>query len=411
MHQRHRLRVFALTAALATALASATAAPAFADPPVGVTPPANAAVGVGSDTTQYLLDQIAYNWDKTAAGKKSPLYSWDAVNPYTLAMGDSIVTKSGCPDLARPDGSGAGIAALEANETDPKDSKYYCIDYARSSSPRSSSDPACDASGGICFVSLAGDAVTWAVRDAASGGTDAPASLTPAQLKAIYECTDTNWKQVGGKSAPIKAYLPQTSSGTRSFFLLALGGGTTPITPGSCVSDLPTEADPDGTLEENEGINKVYDSAEAIGIYSVGLYADQAYHSAKCTKADCGEVSATKFPCSPTGTQNMFGCDETGYLGLGEISGVAPLTSGHTINTKFPILFQRSLYDVVRYDPHTADHIPGGESGSPGSINLEQIFSASSAKVPGYICKDEASVITDYGFLPTWKLSTCGVVS
>jgi hypothetical protein len=60
----------------------------------------------------------------------------------------------------------------------------------------------------------------------------------------------------------------------------------------------------------------------------------------------------------------------------------------------------------VRYDPNTADHIPGGEAGSPGGINLEQFFGAS-----GYACsKAEETTIKDYGFLPKWKLSTCGAV-
>jgi ABC-type phosphate transport system substrate-binding protein len=401
-------------AAGAATVVALTGAPAFADPPLGTTPPVTAAVSTGSNTTQNLLDQIGFNWDKTSQGKKAPLYSWDAVNPYTLAIGDNIVTKKGCTAIARPDGSGAGKTALEANTTVPGNSKYYCQDYARSSSARGSSDPAC-ASGGICFVSLAGDAVTWAARDAASGGTDAPKSLTPAQLVKIYECKDTNWKQVGGTSAPIQAYLPQTSSGTRSFWLTALGGGTTPITPGSCVSDLPTTQEPGGTLEENEGINAVYNSPEAIGIFSIGSFVAQAYHSAPCTKADCSEVSATQFPCAPTASQNKFGCDESGYLGLGEISSVKPLTAAKvpTINASFPIVYQRTLFDIVRYDGSTADHIPGPDavsSGTNGSINLEQLFSASNAAVPGYACKDEAGVIKDYGYLPTWKLSSCGAV-
>ena len=407
------MRLFSkiLVGAAATAtVITVMGAPAFADPlPVGKVPPVTAAVGVGSNTTQYLLDQVTYNWDKTTAGKKSLAYSWDAVNPYTLAIGDNIVTKSGCTAVARPDGSGAGKTALEANTVDPSNSKYYCEDYARSSSARSSSDPAC-ATGGICYVGLAGDAVTWAARDTASGGTDAPATLTQAQLVKIYECKDTNWKQVGGTSAPIQAYLPQTSSGTRSFFLTALGGGTTPITPGSCVSDLPTQSEPGGTLEENEGINSAFNSPQAIGIFSIGSFVAQAYHSAPCTNADCSEVSASQFPCAPKTGQNKFGCDESGFLGLGEISNVKPLTSAKlpTINGNFPIVFQRSLFDIVRYDPNTTDHIPGSESGAPGSINLEQFFGKT-----GYFCSNATAKadIKDYGFLTTWKLSSCGAVS
>jgi hypothetical protein len=90
-----------------------------------------------------------------------------------------------------------------------------------------------------------------------------------------------------------------------------------------------------------------------------------------------------------------------------------PGTATVTINNNFPLLFQRSLYDVVRYDPNTSDHIPGPETGSPGGINLEQFFSAKTAGVPGWICSNSTAKtdIQDYGFLPTWKLSTCGAVS
>jgi ABC-type phosphate transport system substrate-binding protein len=399
-------------AATTATVVTVMGAPAFADPlPVGKVPPVTAAVGTGSDTIQYVDDQITYNWDKTTAGEKSLAYSWDAVNPYTLAIGDNIVTKSGCTAIARPDGSGAGKTALEANTVDPSNSKYYCEDYARSSSARSSSDPAC-ASGGVCYVSLAGDAVTWASRSTAAGGTDAPKTLTSAQLVKIYECKDTNWKQVGGTSAPIEAFLPQTSSGTRTFFLTALGGGTTPITPGSCVSDGATTQDPGGTIEENEGIDPHLNSPEAIFPFSIGAFVDQAYHSAPCTNSDCSEVSATQFPCAPKTGQNKFGCDEAGVLSVQEISNVKPLTAAKlpTINGNFPIGFQRSLFDVVRYDGNTADHIPGPEAGSPGSINLEQIFAAKNAAVPGYACATEANVIKDYGYLSTWKLSSCGAV-
>jgi ABC-type phosphate transport system substrate-binding protein len=396
------LRSLVAGAAAAVTAVTLTAAPALADPPSGTTPKDTAAVGVGSDTTQYVFDQFSASWNKTHA-KGTEIFSWDATNPTTGATGDQIETKSACATIARPNGGSAGKTALEANTPDPTNSKYYCIDYARTASPRSSSDPAC-ASGGICYVSLAGDAETWAVRDTASGGTDAPKSLTPAQLVKIFECKDTNWKQVGGTSAPIEAYLPQTSAATRTFWLTALGGGTTPITPGSCVSDLPTTQDPGGTLEQNEGYNSVFNSPEAIFIYSVGDYVAQVYHSAACTNQQCTGNPA----CTPTASQDQFGCNETGYLGLGEISSIKPLTATKvpTINTNFPIVFQHSLYDVVRYDPNTSDHIPGAEAGSPGSINLEQFFGAS-----GFLCKDEAGVIKDYGFLPTWKLSSCGAVS
>ena len=45
--------------ALALAVAAVSAGPALADPPAGVIPRAGDVVGVGSDTIQYLLDQLS----------------------------------------------------------------------------------------------------------------------------------------------------------------------------------------------------------------------------------------------------------------------------------------------------------------------------------------------------------------
>jgi ABC-type phosphate transport system substrate-binding protein len=397
--------------AAAAATVALTAGPALADPPSGTTPAVTAAVGTGSNTTQYLLDQLSYNFDHKNPSATEKLYSWDAVNPNTLAIGDNVVTKKGCAAIARPDGSGAGITQLDANVVDPSNKKYYCEDYARSSRARASTDPPF-AAGGVAFVSLGGDAVTWSDRSAAAGGTDAPANLTVAQLVKIYECADTNWKQVGGKSAPIQAYLPQTSSGTRQFFLTALGGGVTPITPGSCVIDG-TTSDPN-SLEENEGINPLLNSPQAIFIYSVGAYLSQRYHSPNCINSDCSPAPSGP-PCKFVSGKNRYGCNEVGVLQLNTLGGSKPTTpwpltattNKATINHNFSLAFQRSLYDVVRYDPNTTDHIPGSESSSPGHINLEQFFGAS-----GFACSSaEAATVKDYGFLPTWKLSTCGATS
>src|ERR1700727_1756804 len=105
-----KLLAVTVTAAALTTLAAGSA---VADPPSGTSPRATDAVGVGSDTTQYLLDQFSLDFDAAHASAQSKLYSWDAVNPDTLAAGDSIFTKKGCTGIARPDGSSAGIETLE----------------------------------------------------------------------------------------------------------------------------------------------------------------------------------------------------------------------------------------------------------------------------------------------------------
>ena len=382
-----RLTSKLLAACAAFALITVAAAPALADPPTGVVPRAADAVGVGSDTIGYLLDQLSRDYGKAHPKAATLLYSWDAVDPATGQAGGQIETKATCAAIARPDGSSAGISALEAGTTDPSSPGDFCIDYAGSSRSQQASDPGCVA-GGVCFIRLAADAVTWASRDAASGGTDAPASLTVAQLKDIYLCKTTNWAKVGGKSAPITPFLPQPASGLTASWLTALGGGKTPITPGACVSDE------GGTLQDNQGISAVLDSPNAIVPYSVASYLAQAYHDAPCTESSCTGSPA----CKPTGTQNLFGCDEHGVLGLGEIDGDAPMLpwppppapcATCAISSKFPPLFLHDVFVVVR-DAATATHIPA---------YLQPMFDPKSASRPGFTCTlTGGKDIKSYGF-------------
>src|SRR6266700_2700601 len=352
-------------------------------------PVAKDAVGVGSDTIQNVFDQFAVDYNKTVSATATHLYSWDATNPLTGAMGDSIAEKTGCAHIPRPDGSSAGITQLI---TFAKSSTgQFCTSFARSSRARGSSDPPF-AAGGIAFVDLGGDAVTWS----AQATTNAPATLTTAQLAAIYNCTDTNWSQVGGKNAPIHAFIPQTGSGTRSFFLGAIGVAT----PGSCVSD------DNGLLEENEGVNPVLKDPDAIFPYSTGKYIAEKYHSNLCVTTSTCAPNANGIVCKHTPGKNLFGCDTHGTMALKKINGVAPTTgsgANTVINGSFPATFQRTVFEVVPYDPSTTDHIPGSEAGAPGGVNLEAFLGAS-----GFTCSNSKAKtdLKNYGFLVT---PLCGV--
>ena len=352
------------------------------------------AVGVGSDTITPLTDQLAGDYNTTVSAAASHEYSWDAVNPISGKIGDTIAEKADCPKIMRPDGSSAGIAQLAMFTKST--SGPFCTNFARSSRARASSDPQFG-KGGVAFTTLGGDAVTWATQTV----TAAPKTLTPAQLSAIFTCADTNWSQVGGKNAPIKAFLPQAGSGTLSFWETALG-----ITPGPCVSD------DGGLLEENEGVNKVLQSPNAIFIYSVGDWIAQVQHSAKCINTNVKAGTA----CSPNKSgvvcvhvpsKNWFSCDLHGTMRLGAISGVSPTVgkgASQKINPKFPSTFDRTLFNVVPFDTATKDHIPG-KTKPVGGVNLEPIFSAS-----GFDCGAKGSAdIRNYGFVPLG--SNCGKTS
>jgi ABC-type phosphate transport system substrate-binding protein len=380
MRKLSKLFAGAVTMAAAAALVAGTVGTASAapnDPPKGVAPKAFDIVAVGSNTTQYVLDAIAAQYDKGVGTKHSAahpfVYSWDAV---PLGTSASVVThinpKAGCATIIRPNGSGAGVTALDtAQKITVGGVTYPCIDFSRSSGGRKPTDPAF-AKGGIAYVAFARDAITWATRTAAKGGSDAPKSLTPKQLQGIFSCKTTNWSQVGGKPGAIKVYLPQAGSGTLSTWEKFMNITTL----GSCVSQAP---------EENEGGFKGFNSPNAVFIYSVGAYIAQKYHSAGCHS-------------TPTATQNKFGCNVTGVLGLGNVNGVSPLTTAKVpvINHAFQSTFWRTVYNVVPFATGTADHI---------SKKLEGILGKN-----GFLCKSGSAkaIIQDYGFV---NYPLCGSTS
>lgn len=351
------LRKAVLMAATVTAVVGLGVGTALADPPSGTVPRTTDIVGAGSDTIQALFDQFSPDYNAQTPAPTSKLYSFDAVNPTTGLPGDTISTKNdtNC-STSRPNGSGGGLTALEAG--DKTADGNFCIDFARSSRGPQTTDPA-----GLAFVAFARDAVTWS----ATSGGNAPATLTQAQLKGIYQCTDTTWNQVGGSStATIVPVLPQASSGTRQFFLQAIGV----TTPGTCVQSTTD-------IEENEGTNAVFSGTNAPNVvfpYSVAVNLAQTEH---------GHNSTVNNP---------------GNLTLREVAGVLPTTGTSpniTINTAFPSAFLRLVYDVVR-TASTTDHIPA---------YLDGIFGSK-----GWICTNATakSDIASYGFLSLG--AACGAV-
>ena len=382
MRKLTRLIAGAASVAAAAALVAGTVTAASAatnDPPRGVTPAAYDIVGVGSNTTEYVMDafSVAYNKTVKVHNVNNPkLYSYDALPEGKNVPGTyPMKPKAGCATIDRPNGSTAGIGALNTTQKIKfNGGSYQCIDFARSSGGRKPTNPA-DKPGGVVFVAFAKDAITWAARSAAKGGTDAPTSLTTAQLKAIFTCKDTNWSQVGGKAGKITVYLPQAGSGTLSTWEKFMGITTL----GACVSQAP---------EENEGTYKGFNSPNAIFIWSIGAYVAEKYH-----EANCG--------ATPTKTQNQFGCNLSGFIVPEKISGVNPLSSGKvpTINPKFPTAYWRTVYNVVNYWTGTKDHL---------SPKDEHIFGSRAEK--GYICSNAGAqtLIRDYGFVTT---GLCGSTS
>ncbi len=208
----------------------------------------------GSDTTQDVMAAVignynadtSYNDDPNIAGDdRDTLTNILSVQSSPLSVpGDShCATKvyhtppSGSEVLA-PNGSGAGRDALKASVL----AGDGCIDIARSSgAPRPVGTGAGQDPSTFQYFAYALDAVGWSTASAS-----APANLSLAQLQGIYNCTFTNWNQVGGGNQAIKRYYPQAGSGTRAFFQSeVLGFDPTTISNGSCPAPI--------IVQENEG--------------------------------------------------------------------------------------------------------------------------------------------------------------
>ncbi|MFY0407770.1 PstS family phosphate ABC transporter substrate-binding protein [Solicola sp. PLA-1-18] len=252
MFVRRSLAAAATLAVVGSALAVAVPAQAAeADDPT-FTPTGADLIGVGSDTIQHTLHLLATGGTVDGVAVKG----WNGQTPapasriasFSATGGGTIALPAGA--IPRPNGSGAGKALLYGakNNTD--------VDFARSSSQLNTEE----VGAGLQAFPFALDTLVPAVsRTVAS---NAPSSLTGAQILAIYKGDATRWNQVGGtSSATIKPLIPQAGSGTRSFFvaqLQALNGGTA-VTLGSAVTevqehdDTPIKSDPNAIAPFSKG--------------------------------------------------------------------------------------------------------------------------------------------------------------
>ena len=229
---RRFVRLMAGAVAAASVAALTMAPSAMADPPSGKTVHNYDLTGIGADTTQSVFDQFSrdYNAAQTTGHKADSatnpyLYSWDATNPSTGAIGDSIKLKKGCTAVARPDGSSAGIVFMttenkpDAVGTGTSARTANCVDFVRSARDRSDSDPGYQPDG-VAFVALAGDAISYATQP----GSNAPKNLSTLSCSRSTPARSTNWNQVGGKSTqPDQGVHPGDRFGIRTSFLSAIG--------------------------------------------------------------------------------------------------------------------------------------------------------------------------------------------
>lgn len=208
-------------------------APAHAD----VAGQADDIVGVGSDTAQFGLSFLADgdvngNTGFNNANLARRVVSFDSsgdANGGATTNATSVLRANSKP-RTRPNGSGAGIAALNADTGTTK-----VINFVRSSRlPNAGEQTTAGLNGwgGLHVYQFATDGLQVAVSNAVT--SNAPASLSVNDLVKIYDGTYTTWGQVPGYAGPaptatIKPFIPQAGSGTRNFFtadLQAANGGS-----------------------------------------------------------------------------------------------------------------------------------------------------------------------------------------
>jgi phosphate transport system substrate-binding protein len=222
----------------------------------------------GSDTTENVMAGIvaaenadtAYNTDPDDLQNVLSVQATAKTVPADANCASiTYHTPAGPGEVVSPNGSSAGRNALKASVQ----AGDGCIDVARSSGPPRAipSDLAT-----FEYYAFGLDALGWA-----SASTKAPANMTLTQLRSVYNCTFTDWSQVGGTAGPIQRYHPQILSGTCQFFRDdVLGFDPTTFSGPSCPASISTQEN-SGELIAANG-----DQEEALVGYSMANWIAQA---------------------------------------------------------------------------------------------------------------------------------------
>jgi hypothetical protein len=217
-----------------------------------------------------------------------------------------------------------------------------------------------------------------------SASTLAPNNLTLAQVRGIYNCTFTNWNQVGGASGPIQRYWPQPGSGTQQFALSDITGfDPMTISTASCPTPIVTQ--------ENTGslINTNGDQQEALVPYSIANWSAMSQ----------GTITDERFG------QEYFALDDTsdptyGFelpvrsIGGGQFEARTP-TAGDP-NGPIAEANVRLVWNVI-------DNTTGANSYTAAKrfVGFDNVASPS---ITSPLCNgDKASTLIDYGFGPLTK--------
>lgn len=338
---------------------------AVADPqgsPAGNTRPLQ---GTGSDTSEEVMNALS---DAVTIGGQKAISSWNATGgTFTSRPTGCSYAATGTvnpPDgVLRPNGSGQGRTALVNSET-AGNVREGCLDFARSSGVGST------AGSNLTYIPFAKDAVAFAVTST----SNLPRQISFADLKAMYDCTYPGFEDsdpaTAGWQSQFKALLPQSGSGTRTFFytdVLGYAASTLtgdPATVRGCVSD---ETDRSGR-----------GTAPLI----------QEHRSNVLDNNSIVPVSIAQFIAQQAGTSPSF-------IGKGVLGSIVTNAGG---TASYPMLLNTSYGTVAGAgDPQNApatrdiyNVVPTADLSDP---EVDQVFTGSDS----LLCA-QTSVITKYGF-------------
>ena len=276
-----------------------SASPASADPSGAPAGGDRALAGVGSDTTQNVMTDLA---NVVLIGGVKQIASWDAIgSPATFQTRTAIAACTYTRTEANGSTNGRS-RLLESLSTG--NARSGCLDWARSSSSRGTftSTPS------MTWVPFAKDASTYVIR--ADGGV--PRSLTLPEVQGVFKCQNT---------PDIFPVLPQTGSGSRAFWIGQMAITEAEIsTPGTYPCLVPvgtpgfTAAQATGRpyTQENNGVTLKTDEMTS---FSIGLF----------------NVQATGDNPDVRGARNI----------LGKIGGVLP----NNANSAAPV--SRNLFNII----------------------------------------------------------------
>ena len=399
-------------------IASGIAAPASADPVFTSPNSANdygVLAGVGSDTTQDVTNGLSAAIGRTGDGTTNlKLTSYDATGSY------AIVTKLGADPIYRANGSGAGLAAVRSaignlgntalttftghTGTWKTAQMVDQIQFARSSSAGASASAT--ATGVVTYVPFATDVVGYAVSadsvmPALTVGTSSDVAdgsgVTPSSLWAIYTCAarkivvdggvgtklvNNDYVAVGSETlVAIHPYVPQSSSGTASFWQGGSSSSKFGATLPSCASRTGFAGEIADGLSVQEHDGTVLEGDEgAITPFSIPQWVAQG--NASAILAATGVAVTDRRNGAVLGSLNGLN-PTTGSAGTYALNPAMISNADASPNTgdNKPSYLSRTMYNIV----------PSAKLDTPGSAELAMFGPA------GLVCS-ATSTITQFGF-------------